>query len=176
MAFEQREEFFLPGRSVEQARADAWGELTFKGLLGLAIGSMWWWGGPDTATGHEIYLAGYIVSPLIGLALIVWGIVLARRNFQAAKEPVVDKLAYVLDPKGIHLHYSGAPALMPWMTLSDVTTNAKRPAQLTLIHRPEGGKVNERRVVNGAAFTHEGATFAERLPLWRAAIAAGGAR
>ncbi|MBB6124902.1 hypothetical protein [Sphingobium subterraneum] len=176
MAFEQREEFFLPGRTVEQARADAWGELIGKGLLGLAIGSMWWWGGPDTAVGHEIYLAAYIFSPLIGLGLIVWGIVGARRSFQAATLPVVDKLAYALDPKGIHLLYGDTPALMPWVTLFDVVTHPNIPGQLTLVHRPEGGKVNERRLANGGAHSHEGTTLAERLPLWRAAMAAGGAR
>lgn len=175
MAFEQREEFFLPGRSPEQARADGWSELTFKGLLGLAIGSMWWWGAPDFAIGHEIYLAAYVVSPLIGVALIVWGIVLARRNFHAAGQPVVAKLVYVLDPRGIHLHDCDAPALMPWPTLSDVVANPRLPAQLTLVHRPAGGKANEQRVVNAAALSTEGGTLEQRLPLWRAAIAAGGA-
>lgn len=175
MTFGQREEFFVPGRSAEQARTDAWGELIFKGPLGLAIGSMWWWGEPDFGLGHEVYLAAYLISPLIGVALIVWAIVVARRNFHAAGQPVVDKLAYVLDPRGIHLHDYGAPALMPWATLSDVIANPKIPAQLTLVHRPEGGKVNERRVVSAAAFSHEGGTLEQRLPLWRAAIAAGGA-
>ena len=178
MSFNQREEFFLPGRSAEQARLDGWSELLAKGLLGLAIGSMWWWidASAPSSDIQPVYQLGVLLSPLIGLALIVWAIVLARRNFHEATLPVVDKLAYVLDPKGIQLHYSGAPAMMPWETLSDVTSNPKHPEQLTLVHRPEGSKANERRVINGGAHSLAGATLAERLPKWRDAMAAGGAR
>ena len=87
MAFEKREEFFVPGRTAEVARADGWQALIMHGIGGLFFLSLWFWmdGSGPVQVGHEIYQGMFLFSPLIGLFVLGRGVFTALADRKSTR-------------------------------------------------------------------------------------------
>jgi len=171
MSFDQPEEFFGMNHATENGRLNDNTNGYLRILMGVAVASMWFWSGVTEDT-QDIYRAAFLLSPLIGLAFIIWGIATVRRTSKTPPQPAVESLFYVLDPQGIQFHLPGPPELMPWSTLVSVTPLPKQLPMLKLLHRPVGDRFNQQRLVNGEACSRDGTKLVDRLPLWQAAMAA----
>lgn len=170
MSFDNSEEFFSMNYSAEKQRLDGQSNGAIRILMGLAVGSMWFWSSPDGFT-HDIYRFAFLISPLLGLTFIIWGIFMIRRSLKTPSLPAVEKLAYVLGAEGMRVLTIEPPAVLPWASLIDVTPLPKQSPMLRLLYRPVGAKLKQQLVINGDAHTRGGATLGERLPLWRTAMA-----
>jgi len=164
MTLDAREDFLGPSRVTAAARRNGWLSALVIVPFGLFM-SLMWLGDPPQVTAMHTFV--FILSPLIGLAIIVYGIRGAVQNFRQASAAEPDGVWYTLTDAGLTLPDSVEyDRSVPWSGMLKLEDIGGSPPELKLTCRPEGAKIDRSFRLRADLRNKDGATFGDRMRVW----------
>lgn len=184
------EEFFGLSRTSANFRRKGWTALLVFAGPGLFFFSMLWWGEPAIVTNWLELLLHFVVSKVLPLGLIAFGIAGFVYCFRLGSKPETEVLWYRLDRAGLHILHdaarrvtpsefipatdgSGEPGgLIAWSAMrSLVVVSGARP-KVKIVRRSPGAVIDRTLVLAAGQRSRDGALFEDRVSRWYATMKA----
>lgn len=165
MPLDQPEEFFGPNRVTQQHRQNA--RVAYFAIVpfGIFFSLMWFMAPPGSR--DTIMAFAFLLSPVIGLFIIGYGIRTGLASSREAAMPRPDSVWYVLNDEGVQ--FPDTPTVdrfMPWLGMQKVESIGGSPPKVVMTGRPPGAAIDRTFKLRADIRGKDGASFGDRIKAW----------